>query len=112
MGIHFLQSFKTLLILTHYKFNMKNPKSLIMNQHINFRYNSEVYNFNRLVKNREKPSSAAPDLPSLLLENRIVYIGMPLVSIVTELIIAELLYLQYRDQHKPITMYINSTGCI
>ncbi|KAA8491374.1 putative ATP-dependent Clp protease proteolytic subunit-like [Porphyridium purpureum] len=51
-----------------------------------------------------------PDLPSLLLHNRIVYIGMPLVPAVTELIIAELLYLQYNDASKPIFMYINSTG--
>lgn len=51
-----------------------------------------------------------PDLPSLLLHNRIVYIGMPLVPAVTELIIAELLYLNYEDTQKPITMYINSSG--
>jgi ATP-dependent Clp protease protease subunit len=51
-----------------------------------------------------------PDLPSLLLHNRIVYIGMPLVPAVTELIIAELLYLNYEDTSKPITMYINSSG--
>lgn len=51
-----------------------------------------------------------PDLPSLLLHNRIVYIGMPLVPAVTELIIAELLYLNYEDSEKPITMYINSSG--
>jgi ATP-dependent Clp protease protease subunit len=51
-----------------------------------------------------------PDLPSLLLHNRIVYIGMPLVPAVTELIIAELLYLNYEDTNKPITMYINSSG--
>jgi ATP-dependent protease ClpP protease subunit len=38
--------------------------------------------------------SPPPDLPSLLLDARIVYLGMPLVSAVTELIIAELLYLQ------------------
>jgi ATP-dependent Clp protease protease subunit len=55
--------------------------------------------------------SNAPDLPSLLLDNRIAYVGMPLVPAVTELIIAELLYLQYRDAKKPIFMYINSTGC-
>lgn len=30
-----------------------------------------------------------PDLPSLLLHNRIVYLGMPLVPAVTELIVAE-----------------------
>jgi len=51
-----------------------------------------------------------PDLPSLLLHNRIVYIGMPLVPAVTELIIAELLYLNYEDQSRPVTMYINSSG--
>ncbi len=51
-----------------------------------------------------------PDLPSLLLNERIVYLGMPLVSAVTELIIAELLYLQYDDPEKPIKIYINSTG--
>jgi ATP-dependent Clp protease, protease subunit len=51
-----------------------------------------------------------PDLPSLLLNERIVYLGMPLVPAVTELIVAELLYLQYEDPEKPIKIYINSTG--
>mmetsp|Transcript_25661 Transcript_25661/g.29306 ORF Transcript_25661/g.29306 Transcript_25661/m.29306 type:complete len:264 (+) Transcript_25661:60-851(+) len=51
-----------------------------------------------------------PDLPSLLLHNRIVYIGMPLVPAVTELVIAELLYLNYESISDPITMYINSSG--
>lgn len=51
-----------------------------------------------------------PDLPSLLLHNRIVYIGMALVPAVTELIIAELLYLNYESQEKPIYLYINSPG--
>ncbi len=51
-----------------------------------------------------------PDLPSLLLKERIVYLGMPLVPAVTELIIAQLLYLQYEDPEKPIKIYINSIG--
>ncbi|MDJ0723925.1 MAG: ATP-dependent Clp protease proteolytic subunit [Prochloraceae cyanobacterium] len=61
-----------------------------------------------------------PDLPSLLLKERIVYLGLPLVSQdeykdqigidVTELIIAQLLFLQFDDPDKPIRMYINSTG--
>lgn len=54
--------------------------------------------------------SPPPDLPSLLLNERIVYLGMPLVPAVTELIIAELLFLQYEDPEKPIKIYINSTG--
>jgi ATP-dependent Clp protease protease subunit len=61
-----------------------------------------------------------PDLPSLLLKERIVYLGMPLFSSddakrqigidVTKLIIAQLLYLQFDDPEKPIYFYINSTG--
>lgn len=35
---------------------------------------------------------------------------MSLVPAVTELVLAELLYLQFEDQKKPIYMYINSTG--
>lgn len=57
-----------------------------------------------------KPRTPPPDLPSLLLDSRIVYLGMPLVPAVTELIIAEMLYLQYKDRSKPIYLYINSTG--
>ena len=53
-----------------------------------------------------------PDLPSLLLHNRIIYVGMPLVPAVSELIIAELLYLNYEDKNKPISMYINSPGTV
>lgn len=61
-----------------------------------------------------------PDLPSLLLKERIVYLGGPLHSIddyrrdprtdFTRLIIAQLLYLQFDDPDKPIFFYINSTG--
>ncbi|KAG9451693.1 hypothetical protein H6P81_004597 [Aristolochia fimbriata] len=51
-----------------------------------------------------------PDLASYLFKNRIVYLGMTLVPSVTELILAEFLYLQYEDAEKPIYLYINSTG--
>ncbi|MCX5928259.1 ATP-dependent Clp protease proteolytic subunit [Synechococcus sp. UW140] len=61
-----------------------------------------------------------PDLPSLLLKERIVYLGLPLFSDddakrqmgidVTELIIAQLLYLEFDNPDKPIFFYINSTG--
>ncbi len=61
-----------------------------------------------------------PDLASLLLKERIIYLGLPLVSAdqykrqlgvdVTKLIIAQLLYLQFDDPDKPIYFYINSTG--
>lgn len=51
-----------------------------------------------------------PDLPSYLFKERIVYLGMSLVPQVTELMLAELLYLQYDNPTRPIYMYINSTG--
>ena len=61
-----------------------------------------------------------PDLPSLLLRERIVYLGLPLFSDdeakrrmgvdVTELIIAQMLYLEFDNPDKPIFFYINSTG--
>lgn len=35
---------------------------------------------------------------------------MQLVPAVTELLIAEIMYLQYRDRNKPMFLYINSTG--
>jgi len=49
-------------------------------------------------------------MPSLLLNNRIVYLGMPITAQVTELILSELLYLQYDSPTKQILMYINSPG--
>eukprot|EP00850_Spirogloea_muscicola_P009369 SM000052S17761 [mRNA] locus=s52:574606:576949:- [translate_table: standard] len=57
-----------------------------------------------------RPRRPPPDLPSLLLNSRIVYIGMPLVPAVTELVIAEILYLQWLDPRQPTYIYINSTG--
>lgn len=55
------------------------------------------------------PIGPPPDLPSLLLKNRIVYLAAPINNQVTELIIAQLLYLNY-ESADPVTMYINSTG--
>ncbi|EAY73465.1 hypothetical protein OsI_01344 [Oryza sativa Indica Group] len=51
-----------------------------------------------------------PDLASFLYKYRIVYLGMCLLPSVTELMLAEFLYLQYDDAEKPIYLYINSTG--
>ena len=55
-----------------------------------------------------------------MLKERIVYLGLPLFSDddtkrqmgidVTELIIAQLLYLEFDNPEKPIYFYINSTG--
>ncbi|XP_050210618.1 ATP-dependent Clp protease proteolytic subunit-related protein 1, chloroplastic [Mercurialis annua] len=57
-----------------------------------------------------RPRSAPPDLPSLLLDARICYLGMPIVPAVTELLVAQFMYLDYDDSTKPIYLYINSSG--
>ncbi|KAE8678296.1 ATP-dependent Clp protease proteolytic subunit-related protein 3 [Hibiscus syriacus] len=60
--------------------------------------------------NEHRPKSPLPYLPLLFLHGKIVYIGMSLVPAVTELIVAELRYLQWMNLNQPIYLYINSTG--
>ncbi|XP_020577908.1 ATP-dependent Clp protease proteolytic subunit-related protein 1, chloroplastic [Phalaenopsis equestris] len=57
-----------------------------------------------------RPRTAPPDLPSLLLDARICYLGMPIVPAVTELIVAQFMWLDYDNPSKPIYLYINSSG--
>ncbi|KAH9608490.1 hypothetical protein KSS87_016288 [Heliosperma pusillum] len=57
-----------------------------------------------------RPRTAPPDLPSLLLDARIIYLGMPIVPAVTELLVAQFMWLDYDNPAKPIYLYINSSG--
>ena len=52
----------------------------------------------------------AYDIYSLLLKERIVFLGMPISDQVANLIVAQLLYLNGEDPNQPINMYINSPG--
>lgn len=52
----------------------------------------------------------AYDIYSLLLKNRIVFLGTPINDQVSNLIVAQLLYLSSEDPEAPIQMYINSPG--
>lgn len=52
----------------------------------------------------------AYDIFSLLLKERIVFIGTPIDDHVASLVIAQLLYLAREDPDKDIQMYINSPG--
>jgi ATP-dependent Clp protease protease subunit len=54
----------------------------------------------------------AYDIYSLLLKERIVFIGTPIDDNVANLVIAQLLYLAREDPDKDITMYIHSPGGI
>lgn len=57
-----------------------------------------------------RPRTAPPDLPSLLLDARICFLGMPIVPAVTELLVAQFMWLDYDNPSKPIYLYINSPG--
>src|SRR5512143_282760 len=50
------------------------------------------------------------DIFSLLLKNRIVFLGTPINDQISNLIVAQLLYLSSEDPEAPIQMYINSPG--
>lgn len=52
----------------------------------------------------------AYDIYSLLLRNRIVFLGTPINDQVANLIVAQLLYLNQEDPEAEIQMYINSPG--
>ena len=52
----------------------------------------------------------AYDIYSLLLKERIIFLGTPINDQVANLIVAQLLYLNADDPNQPIQMYINSPG--
>ena len=52
----------------------------------------------------------AYDIYSRLLKDRIVFIGTPIDDIISNLIIAQLLFLQMEDPAKEISVYVNSPG--
>ncbi|KAJ3683725.1 hypothetical protein LUZ60_013952 [Juncus effusus] len=62
---------------------------------------------------RDEPKMAVtypPDWDSKLLFGRVIFVDMPLVSIISEQIIAQLLYLQGMNPTEPIYMYFYSHG--
>ena len=50
------------------------------------------------------------DIYSRLLKNRIIFIGEPISDVVSNLVIAQLLFLEQEDPDKDIDIYINSWG--
>jgi len=54
----------------------------------------------------------AYDIYSLLLKERIVFLGTAINDQIANLIVAQLLYLDSQDPEKPIHLYINSPGGI
>lgn len=52
----------------------------------------------------------AYDIYSLLLKERIIFVGSPIDDQVANLVVAQLLYLSREDSDRDISMYINSPG--
>ena len=50
------------------------------------------------------------DIFSLLLKERIIFLGMPIDDAIANLVVAQLLFLQREDPEKEISLYINSPG--
>jgi ATP-dependent Clp protease protease subunit len=55
-------------------------------------------------------SERAFDIFSLLLKERIVFLGTPIDDQIANLVVAQLLYLQREDPERDISMYIHSPG--
>jgi ATP-dependent Clp protease protease subunit len=52
----------------------------------------------------------AYDIYSLLLKERIIFLGTPINDQIANVIVAQLLFLNHEDNRKPIQMFINSPG--
>lgn len=74
------------------------------------RYSMSVSMYRGGARGYGRPRTAPPDLPSLLLDARICFLGMPILPAVTELVVAQLMWLDYDNPSKPIYLYINSSG--
>lgn len=70
----------------------------------------DVSNIVPMVIEQGNRGERAYDIYSLLLKERIVFMGMPVNDQVANLIVAQLLFLDREDAEKPIQMYINSPG--
>ncbi len=65
-----------------------------------------------MVVEQDGRGERAFDIFSRLLRDRIIFIGMPIDDIISNLIIAQLLFLEADDPDKDIHLYINTPGGI
>lgn len=63
-----------------------------------------------MVVERTGQGERAYDIFSRLLKERIVFIGSPISDEISNLVIAQMLFLQSQDAEKDISLYINSPG--
>lgn len=72
--------------------------------------NSEISSVIPMVVETSGRGERAYDIYSLLLKNRIVFVGSAINDQVANLVVAQLLYLSREDPESGIQMYINSPG--
>jgi ATP-dependent Clp protease, protease subunit len=71
----------------------------------------QLYNYTvPMVVEQTSRGERGYDIFSLLLKNRIVFLGTPIDDTIANLIVAQLLYLAQEDPERDIQMYINSPG--
>ncbi len=70
----------------------------------------EFKNIIPMVIEQSARGERAYDIYSLLLKERIIFLGTPIDDQVANLIVAQLLYLNHEDPEREIRMYINSPG--
>ncbi|MFA7406222.1 MAG: ATP-dependent Clp protease proteolytic subunit [Anaerolineaceae bacterium] len=73
-------------------------------------FNPKINSLVPMVVETSGAEERAYDIYSLLLKNRIVFLGTPINDQVANLIVAQLLYLSREDAESGIQMYINSPG--
>ncbi|MCA1900295.1 MAG: ATP-dependent Clp protease proteolytic subunit [Chloroflexi bacterium] len=71
---------------------------------------SDIKNVVPMVVENTGRGERAYDIYSLLLKERIVFLGTPIDDQVANVIVAQLLFLNHEDPEKEIRMYINSPG--
>ena len=67
-------------------------------------YASTIQQYGQIARTREMT------IDQLLLENRIIFLGEPIVPVVAKKVIEELLYLQSSKRDQEVSLYINSPG--
>ncbi|MBG0786563.1 MAG: ATP-dependent Clp protease proteolytic subunit [Anaerolineaceae bacterium] len=73
-------------------------------------FNNDLSSVVPMVVENSGRGERAYDIYSLLLKNRIIFLGSPIDDQVANLIVAQLLYLSREDPESGIQMYINSPG--
>ncbi|MFW5700293.1 MAG: ClpP family protease [Cyclobacteriaceae bacterium] len=89
------------------KFAVKDQglNGLAVDQYIN-----TITNLTPNIIEERRMNAVAMDVFSRLMMDRIIFLGMPIDDYVSNIVVAQLLFLDSADAHKDVYMYINSPG--